>query len=106
MTPLDLSAIERHIDAYAGFPGNALVADARAMVARIKALDAALREIADGLGLDRSELREIATAALSPKYSNVYCSQCGGDFGPGDHGFSHCDSHKGPTPPAQESERK
>lgn len=27
------------------------------------------------------------------KFENVSCSQCGKDFGPGDHGFSHCDSH-------------
>lgn len=27
------------------------------------------------------------------KYTNVSCSSCGQDFGPGDHGFSHCDSH-------------
>lgn len=30
----------------------------------------------------------------SPKYENVSCSQCGRGFGPGDHGFSHCDSHQ------------
>lgn len=28
-----------------------------------------------------------------PRYSNVSCSQRGRDFGPGDHGFSHCESH-------------
>lgn len=28
-----------------------------------------------------------------PKFQNVWCSQCGRDFGPGDHGFSHCDNH-------------
>jgi len=27
-------------------------------------------------------------------FENVSCSQCGKDFGPGDHGFSHCDNHK------------
>ncbi len=30
-----------------------------------------------------------------PKFANVSCSSCGKDFGPGDHGFSHCDSHGG-----------
>ena len=29
------------------------------------------------------------------KYANVSCSQCGRSFGPGDHGFSHCQDHPG-----------
>ncbi len=29
-----------------------------------------------------------------PKFLNVFCSQCGQEFGPGDHGFSHCANHK------------
>lgn len=28
-----------------------------------------------------------------PKFENVGCSSCGRDFGPGDHGFSHCENH-------------
>lgn len=28
------------------------------------------------------------------KFGNVTCSQCGGEFGPGNHGFSHCENHK------------
>ncbi|MBO4228037.1 hypothetical protein [Bradyrhizobium neotropicale] len=28
-----------------------------------------------------------------PKFDDVSCSQCGGSFGPGDHGFSHCENH-------------
>lgn len=27
------------------------------------------------------------------KFQNVYCSQCGQGFGPGDSGFSHCQDH-------------
>ncbi len=27
------------------------------------------------------------------RFSNVFCSQCGADFGPGDFGFSHCINH-------------
>lgn len=27
------------------------------------------------------------------KYQNVSCSQCGDEFGPGDHGYSHCADH-------------
>lgn len=30
------------------------------------------------------------------KFANVSCSQCGRDFGPGDHGFSHCEHHLAP----------
>jgi hypothetical protein len=30
---------------------------------------------------------------MSPRFANVSCSQCGRDFGPGDHGFSHCKHH-------------
>jgi hypothetical protein len=28
-------------------------------------------------------------------YAEVWCSQCGRGFGPGDHGFSHCHQHAG-----------
>ena len=38
-----------------------------------------------------------AKAALgmetAPRFEVTYCSQCGGTFGPGDHGFSHCENH-------------
>lgn len=30
-----------------------------------------------------------------PRFENVACSQCGGTFGPGEHGFSHCENHQG-----------
>lgn len=32
---------------------------------------------------------------LTPRFENVSCSQCGGAFGPGEHGFSHCENHQG-----------
>ena len=28
------------------------------------------------------------------KYPETFCSQCGGEFGPGNEGFSHCENHK------------
>jgi len=31
----------------------------------------------------------------SPKFSQTSCSHCGAVFGPGDHGFSHCEDHRG-----------
>jgi hypothetical protein len=34
-------------------------------------------------------------ASASPKFSKTFCSQCGQEFGPGDHGFSHCSEHQG-----------
>lgn len=30
-----------------------------------------------------------------PKFKKVFCSQCGGEFGPRDSGYSHCDQHRG-----------
>lgn len=27
------------------------------------------------------------------RFPNVFCSQCGNNFGPGDHGYSHCEDH-------------
>ena len=31
------------------------------------------------------------------RFANTYCSQCGGQFGPGDEGFSHCSDHQRPA---------
>ena len=28
------------------------------------------------------------------RFAETSCSQCGQSFGPGDHGFSHCNSHR------------
>jgi hypothetical protein len=33
------------------------------------------------------------SASKAQRFPNVSCSQCGRDFGPGNHGFSHCDQH-------------
>lgn len=30
----------------------------------------------------------------SPKFETIFCSQCGQEFGPGDHGYSHCRDHR------------
>lgn len=45
-----------------------------------------------------SFVREQAAAAVSKaehgyKFPITHCSQCGGEFGPGDHGYSHCEDH-------------
>lgn len=28
------------------------------------------------------------------KFKETFCSNCGGKFGPGNHGFSHCENHR------------
>jgi len=33
-----------------------------------------------------------------PRFDETFCSQCGQGFGPGNHGFSHCDDHEGQEP--------
>lgn len=30
---------------------------------------------------------------IAMRFPSVGCSNCGGEFGPGDNGFSHCDNH-------------
>jgi hypothetical protein len=32
--------------------------------------------------------------APPPKFDKTFCSQCGGEFGPGDSGYSHCVDHE------------
>lgn len=45
--------------------------------------------------INRVTLAKECEVAATPKYQETSCSNCGCSFGPGDHGFSHCDSHKG-----------
>lgn len=45
--------------------------------------DAAINAMADGVG--RIE--------VAPRFPMTYCSQCGGEFGPGNEGFSRCNQH-------------
>lgn len=30
-----------------------------------------------------------------PRFPETFCSHCGGAFGPGNSGFSHCEDHAG-----------
>jgi hypothetical protein len=45
----------------------------------------------------------VTTTSPSPgarpaaKFSKTYCSQCGGEFGPGNAGYSHCRDHRKPA---------
>lgn len=43
------------------------------------------------MGLKESDIYE-------ESHQKVSCSQCGQDFGPGEHGFSHCEDHEGMHP--------
>ncbi len=60
--------------------------------------DANGKSIRAGEWIERSDgywaLRITQIPAKAPRFANVSCSQCGQDFGPGDHGFSHCEHHK------------
>jgi hypothetical protein len=38
--------------------------------------------------------RAALTHETQPRFANVSCSQCGRDFGPGEHGYSHCSDHE------------
>lgn len=43
-------------------------------------------------------IQAVASDVLdTPKYDDVWCSNCGQGFGPGNNGFSHCESHAGMT---------
>ncbi len=60
---------------------------------------------AERMGMERAakmfEGTNIAAAIraeMGPHFPNVSCSQCGRDFGLGDHGFSHCRNHAGIVP--------
>ena len=46
----------------------------------------ALRDLACPECLEKDE---------AARFKNVFCSQCGETFGPGDHGYSHCTDHAG-----------
>jgi hypothetical protein len=52
-------------------------------------VQAALSEVEALIGKPQQEKES------SPRYAETFCSQCGGAFGPGDSGFSHCEHHKG-----------
>lgn len=33
----------------------------------------------------------------APRFGHTYCSQCGGEFGPGNQGYSQCSDHGAPN---------
>jgi hypothetical protein len=48
---------------------------------------------------DRAELESVQRIGRGlpklPRFADTGCSQCGGSFGPGDYGYSHCKDHGG-----------
>ena len=48
----------------------------------------------------RAEIERLRAQLAEPRVTEVSCSQCGGSFGPGNSGFSHCSEHarEGATP--------
>ncbi|MGN6085841.1 Lar family restriction alleviation protein [Trinickia sp.] len=64
-------------------------------------------EILDAIALCRDVLKVDSLTTwrraleATPRFQNTFCSQCGGEFGPGNHGFSHCEHHRSaPAAPA------
>lgn len=39
--------------------------------------------------------REQQYSHWTPRFQKTFCSQCSGEFGPGDQGYSHCEDHGG-----------
>ena len=46
-------------------------------------------------GATTLQLQKAEECMAASKFPVVYCSQCGGEFDSGDHGFSLCESHAG-----------
>lgn len=65
-----------------------------ALLNACKAVDADI-ELMGKVSAASVEMVRTAIAAV-PRFSNVYCSQCGREFGPGNSGFSHCRDHNAP----------
>ena len=47
----------------------------------------------------REENQRLRSGAVASLFSIAYCSQCGGEFGPGNDGFSHCSDHQAAARP-------
>lgn len=55
----------------------------------------------DDIKVTKATLRDAVCAAAAQmaeengvKFMKTFCSHCGGEFGPGNHGFSRCEDHK------------
>ncbi len=43
---------------------------------------------------DEYRLRMKLDGPFGFTFQRTFCSNCGGEFGPNDHGYSHCDNHR------------
>jgi hypothetical protein len=65
---------------------------------RIAELEAQLADYAAMYEPFKAMVDDVSDAAPAPRFSQTSCSQCGKEFGPGDHGYSHCRDHAAPEP--------
>lgn len=97
---------DQHIDRQPdGFEHDELIEALRGMIELIDHLHAYPKAnprefffLRDGGEHGNIHAARAALAKHAPKFLNVSCSQCGQDFGPGDHGYSHCSNHAGKVP--------
>lgn len=40
-----------------------------------------------------SRAAEFRRENAAARFERTYCAQCGAEFGPGEHGYSHCSDH-------------
>jgi Lar family restriction alleviation protein len=85
-------------DHYPGDPGNRCNCGKDSA---LQAVNEALCDYPESMD-DDGEPLEVAAASApktegeKPRFAHTYCSQCGGEFGPGDAGYSHCVDHPQP----------
>ena len=75
---------------------DALLLELRAQVAGLtRGLKIAIGELAcSGMSFDHPTITLLGRILEGkPMFPRTSCSQCGQEFGPGDHGFSHCQDH-------------
>jgi hypothetical protein len=47
--------------------------------------------------VERLNFQSAGAVRKNPRFDKTYCSQCGGEFGPGNSGYSHCQDHRKPV---------
>ena len=57
-----------------------------------ESVECAYQNLKDAVGEEEASRKE-RIGEGEPKFAKTYCSQCGGEFGPGDAGYSHCENH-------------
>lgn len=81
------------------FDGRALTDEIYDLRKRVEEAEAKLRIHHEVVQRDGGQ-NPVVTPTKPPegvpkyKFHETFCSQCGGEFGPGNEGFSHCKNHK------------